>query len=359
MKSRWTIDIPECSLPTFFFKSPSEPLSDTKRCYLDADTPDIHYFTRASYRLWCQRFGLGLLKSKHFEKGDRVLLFSGNNIFFPVVFLGTLCGGGIFTGANPSYVARELAYQWKDSGAAYLLCAEATLDTGIEAAEILNMPLERVFVFNADDFDGTAPPESLSRKGCQHWSTLLASREEAQFFAWDELRGDASNSTLALNYSSGTTGVPKGVEISHRNYIANTVQIILQNQLHPDYEARNARSKWLCFLPMYHAMAQAIFIACAFTRDVPVWIMPKFDFLKVLEYMQKYRITQFTMVPPIAVAVSKSPFVKNYDLSSVEDLGCGAAPLGRDVCAKIEKLWPGKDLNMKQGWGMTEYVPRL
>ena len=295
---------------------------------------------------------MGLQRSKYFKKGDRILLFSGNNIFFPVVFLGTLCGGGIFTGANPSYVSRELAYQLKDSGATYLLCAIASLDTGIEAAKLVGMSLDKVFVFNHDNFGSTTriPPQ----KGCQHWSTLLASAEDAASFAWDDLRGDASNTTLALNYSSGTTGIPKGVDISHRNYIANTVQFILQAELHPEYEVKNARAKWLCFLPMYHAMAQAIFLVCAFTRGVPVWIMPKFDFLKVLEYIQKYRITDFTMVPPIAVALSKSPLVKNYDLSSVEVIGSGAAPLSREVCVQVEKLWPDKDLNVKQGWGMTE-----
>jgi 4-coumarate--CoA ligase len=295
---------------------------------------------------------LGLQRSKHFKKGDRILLFSGNNIFFPVVFLGTLCGGGIFTGANPTYVSRELAYQLKDSGATYLFCADASLDAGIDAARMVGMSLDKVFVFNHDNFGSTTriPPQ----KGCQHWSTLLASADDAASFAWDDLRGDASNTTLALNYSSGTTGVPKGVDISHRNYIANTVQFILQAKLHPEYEIKNARAKWLCYLPMYHAMAQAIFLVSAFARGVPVWIMPRFDFLKVLEYIQKYKITDFTMVPPIAVALSKSPLVKNYDLSSVEFIGSGAAPLSREVCAQVEKLWPDKDLNMKQGWGMTE-----
>jgi 4-coumarate--CoA ligase len=100
---------------------------------LDADHPDTLYFTRADFRLWCQRFGLGLQRSKHLKKGGRVL-FSGND--------GTLCGGGIFTEANPTYVARELAYQLKDTGATYLLCADASLDTGIEAAGMIGMSLD-------------------------------------------------------------------------------------------------------------------------------------------------------------------------------------------------------------------------
>ena len=84
-------------------------------------------------------------------------------------------------------------------------------------------------------------------------------------------------------------------------------------------------------------------------------IMTKFDFLQVLEHVQQFRITDFAMVPPIAVALAKHPAVKNYDLSSIETIGSGSAPLGRDVSAQVEALWPAGKNNMKQGWGMTEY----
>lgn len=83
-------------------------------------------------------------------------------------------------------------------------------------------------------------------------------------------------------------------------------------------------------------------------------MMPKFDFLEMLGYMEKFRITDFIMVPPIAVALAKHPAVKTFDLSSIETMGCGSAPLGRDVSAQVERLWPQGKLNMKQGWGMTE-----
>lgn len=82
--------------------------------------------------------------------------------------------------------------------------------------------------------------------------------------------------------------------------------------------------------------------------------MAKFDLLQVLGYIQKFRITDLQLVPPIAVALAKHPAVKNYDLSSVESIGSGSAPLGRDVSILVEKLWPPGKVNMKQGWGMTE-----
>lgn len=80
----------------------------------------------------------------------------------------------------------------------------------------------------------------------------------------------------------------------------------------------------------------------------------RFDFTKMLEYVQKYGITDLTLVPPIAVLLAKHPDVKKFDLSSVRQIGSGAAPLGREVCVEVEQLWPGANLNVKQGWGMTE-----
>ncbi|KAJ5561673.1 hypothetical protein N7535_003865 [Penicillium sp. DV-2018c] len=349
-KSRWEIDIPDTHLASLLLKSPTAPLSKTHKCYLEASRPDTHYFTTHDYRLWSQRFAAGLRKSG-LQTGDRVLLFSGNDLFFPVVFMGVIMAGGIFTGANPTFVPRELAYQLEDSGATYLICASSSLATGLEAAKQINFPKDRIFAFDSAVYDGASNLQS----GCAYWGDLIASEEEGRAFVWDELNTPAlSNRTLALNYSSGTTGRPKGVEISHKNYVANMLQYCFMPTLSPDYEARKERARWLCFLPMYHAMAQNIFIAAALHRETPVYIMPKFDFIKMLEYTQAFRITDYILVPPVVVALAKHPAVKKFDLSSVEAVGSGAAPLGREVCDEVEKLWPEGKINIKQGWGMTE-----
>lgn len=353
-KSRWHIDIPDTHLASLLFTSPDHPLSKTHRSFAEAARPDTHYFTTHDFRLWSQRFAAGLRKSG-LQPGDRVLLFSGNDLFFPVVFMGVIMAGGIFSGANPTFVARELAYQLEDSEARYLICADTSLDTGIEAAQMAGMGRDRVFAFNNEIYDGRGE----AKNGCRYWGDLVAPAAQGARFAWESLSTPAgADRTLALNYSSGTTGRPKGVEISHKNYVANTLQYNLQAQLYPDYEARNARASWLCFLPMYHAMAQNIFIAAALRRNIPVYIMPKFDFIKMLEYTQKFRISDLILVPPVVVALAKHPAVKQYDLSSVEAVGSGAAPLGREVCEEVEGLWEPGRINVKQGWGMTELVYR-
>ena len=100
---------------------------------------------------------------------------------------------------------------------------------------------------------------------------------------------------------------------------------------------------------MYHAMAQTIYLAGGLMRQIPVYIMSKFDFVELLDNIQKFQITELAMVPPIAVMIAKHPIVKKYNLSSIEAIGCGAAPLGSEASREVEKVWENR-MNLKQGW---------
>ena len=152
-KSRWRVDVPDTHLASILLISPTAPLSKTDRCFLDAERLDTHYSTTHDLRLWSQRFAAGLRKSG-LRPGDRVLMFPGDDLFFPVVFMGIIMAGGIFTGANPMSVPRELAYQLEDSGATYIICARASLDTAIEAARLVDLSRDKVFVFDNTLYDG-------------------------------------------------------------------------------------------------------------------------------------------------------------------------------------------------------------
>ena len=142
--------------------------------------------------------------------------------------------------------------------------------------------------------------------------------------------------------------------ITHRNYISNAIQHMHLTTLRPKWESQKDNTRWLAFLPMYHALAQTVFCGGAPSLRVPVYIMPKFDFAKMLENVQNYRITDLSLVPPVVVAIAKSPLTKKYDLSSVVQAGSGAAPLGAEITREFNNLWPPGQINLKQGWGMTE-----
>ncbi|KAG9194161.1 4-coumarate--CoA ligase [Alternaria panax] len=355
IKSRWSFPIPNVSLPTYIFDSPTVELPKTP-LYLSASEPDKYNISLHKLRHDAQRLASGLRRAG-LQPGDRVLLYSGNTLFFPIVVLGVIMAEGIFTGANPTYIARELAYQLKDSGARFMISAEGSLETGIAAAKEAGMGAERVFIF--DDglatFEGRKVEKSTELGHVRHWTELLDTAERSSAYSWPNLQTpEELDRVVALNYSSGTTGVAKGVMITHRNYVANTSQQIHIQSTALDYEEKLKKKKFLCFLPMYHAMAQAVFCFGAVKQRVPVYMMPKFDFVEMLQNVQKYRISDMVLVPPVVVAMAKHPTTRKFDLSSVTGVSSGAAPLGREVIQEFESIWPNGQVNVKQGYGMTE-----
>jgi 4-coumarate--CoA ligase len=357
--SRWTEPIPSCSLQQWIFGSSQGALPSDQPLLIDADRPETHFLTKEGYRLLSKRVALGLIDAG-LKPGDRVLLFSGNNLFFPSVFLGIIMAGGIFTGANPTYVARELAYQLSNSGASFMIANAGSLDTALQAAKEAGLPQSRVYVFdspaNMPKSERPSPGTAGRVQGIKHWTELLQGNlARAGKWDWTE-PADPSTATCCLNYSSGTTGVPKGVEITHRAYIANGVGVVANAALAPDHDAALARSRGLCFLPLYHAYGQTYFIANLPQIGTPAYIMPGFDFEKMLQHIERFRVTSISAVPPILVALAKHPLAKKYDLSSIETVGCGAAPLGKEVMDEVQaRLWPAPgQVKIRQGWGMTE-----
>lgn len=363
VKSVYTIDIPQHSFSTLIFGDPADVLPDDKPCIMDHVNPETRNFTRHTFRLWSQRFAAGLQKAG-LAKGDRVVVFSTNCLFYPVAFMGVIMAGGIFSGCNPTYSALELAHQIKDSDPKFVLSQGGdAMKTCLEAAKKVGSGHEmRTFAFDDRHFGHDNLAKVQSREGdlgCPHWSSLFVSEEEGAKFAWDPLRGpnEARDTAMALNYSSGTTGLSKGVEITHQNYVVNVLQYHNNMIQDVEYESKHrSKERHLCFLPLYHAMSQMMMLGVCQYRDAPIYIMEKFDFETVLRNVEKYRITHLNLVPPVMVMLAKRPETKKYDLSSVVSVGSGAAPLSREVSVEVENLWPKGVINIKQGWGMTEYV---
>jgi acyl-CoA synthetase (AMP-forming)/AMP-acid ligase II len=270
----------------------------------------------------------GSLTRRGFRKGDVFAIYSPNLPEYAVAFHGVVRAGGTVTTANPLSTARELGQQLTDSGATYLLTVAPLLPTATEAAR--QTSVREIFVFGPAA-DGATPVASL-----------MQSNEEPP-----DLTIDPENDLAALPYSSGTTGLPKGVMLTHRNLVANIVQTTAVITL-----AENERV--IAVLPFYHIYGLTVLLNISLALGVTIVTMPRFDLEQFLRLIQDQHITRAYLVPPIVLALAKHPLVANYDMSSLLSINSGAAPLDGSVeqaCADRVGCF------VAQGYGLTETSP--
>lgn len=238
-----------------------------------------------------------------------------------------------------------MVHQIKNTGATVILVHPSLLKTTSAAAQQAGFPQDRLFQFSDQ------PNQPVS--GVQDWREMIATPEATVGYAWPEMTPSEASTTVAtVNYSSGTTGLPKGVCISHANLIANLDQAIYTKYLHKGHGPHDhPPERWVGFLPLYHAYGQLWTILLATKLDVPVYVMKAFQYADFLRVIQTYRITHLHTAPPILVMLSKRPETAQYDLSSVTDVLCGAAPLAKELQNDIMRRF---NCQVNQGWGMTE-----
>ncbi|KAJ5651604.1 uncharacterized protein N7484_005327 [Penicillium longicatenatum] len=345
--SRWSLDIPDISIPSFIFGSSSAAiLPDKGPLFIDAKRPDIN-FTHHSYREFAKRLAVGLIDAG-LKTGDRVMLFSGNHIFSPIVIMGTVMAGGVYNSTNPGYMPHEVAYQLKTCQPTFLLVADNCLERALKGADMVGFNKKQIYQFG--------DPQSKTDSSIRSWAQLIASPERGAKYQWEELNTpESSTRTAILIFSSGTTGLPKGVEISHRNLVANVSQLLKMQTL--SNSAPDPSSVWrrrgLCCLPMYHALGLTFYNFVAPKGDIQVYIMERYKLDDVLQHIQDYKISELVMVPPMVLGFAKHPQITKYDLKSVRKVMVGAAPLGIELTAQFESIWNG-DVRIRQVWGMSE-----
>jgi 4-coumarate--CoA ligase len=335
------LDIPKCNILSYLF--PPNQTPSNKPLWIDAADPSKS-LSPAQMLLWVKRFALGLDRLGVKER-QAVMVFTPNHLYVPMAYLAAAGSKRFFTGANPVYTAHEVSHQMKAIEAAVVLIHPSLLDTGLAAAKEAGVPADRLFIFS--------DTEQPTTKGLKDWRSIVTSEAEAERWQWDPLLGDVSTKTVAaINFSSGTTGLPKGVCITHHNLVANSTQTIFNKHEGTQYSEKNpAPEKWLAFLPLYHAYSQLWTINIACRLQVPVHVMQKFVYGDFLKYIQKYKITTLQLVPPVLVMLAKRPETREYDLSSLRNILCGAAPLKSDLQNEIMQRFK---VVVLQGWGMTE-----
>jgi acyl-CoA synthetase (AMP-forming)/AMP-acid ligase II len=325
------VNIPEIAITPFVFEK-AKALGD-KPALIDGLSGRV--VTYAELTASISRVAASLHK-RGFKKGDVFAILSPNVPEYAIAFHAVASLGGVACTVNPLYTAQEITHQIKDAGARFLVTVPPCLEKANAAAMEAN--IEELFVF--DKFDDTTTAGAGA--GATPFSSLLES--DGKF---PETEIDPREDLVALPYSSGTTGLPKGVMLTHHNLVANMCQMEGLNYF-------TEADTLVAVLPMFHIYGLVVILNLGLRQGATIVTLPRFDLEPFLQTLQKFEVTMAHLVPPIVLALSKHPIIEKYPLPKVRTIFCGAAPLDENLTrACMERL--GCDI--RQGYGMTETSP--
>src|SRR5918998_429687 len=273
------------------------------------------------------------LHARGLRKGDVVAMFCPNTPWYPVVFHGIAAAGCVMSPINSLYTPDEIAFQLRDSGAKILITVSPFLDRALAAAE--KAPVDEVVVM--DGAEGHASLVDL----------LSTDAPSAQVDL------DPADDLVTLPYSSGTTGLPKGVMLTHRNLVANVTQCL-------PLLKTGAEERIIAVLPFFHIYGLTVLMNQGLALGGTVVTLPRFELEDFLRTLQDQKITRAFVAPPIVLALAKHPLVDQFDLSSVRTITSGAAPLDEELafaCERRPRKGADPGVTVAQGYGMTELSP--
>jgi len=257
--------------------------------------------------------------------GSVVALMAANSPSYAVVFHAIARAGATVTTINPTYGADEVRYQLGDADAVRLIVDAAFVDTAREA--IRDTRVTRLIAIG--EADGVAPLESLYAEPIE------------------QVDVDVHQDVVVMPYSSGTTGLPKGVMLTHANLVANVLQVNATL-------AGQGDEACLAVLPFFHIYGMQVPMNAALAEGTRVVTMPRFDMQKALSLIAEHRLTLVYAVPPMVLGFAKSPLVDGHDLSSLRKVVSGAAPMGIEL---TEEAAARIGCAVVQAYGMTELSP--
>ncbi len=258
-------------------------------------------------------------------KGEVVAVMAPNCAEYGVIFHAVALAGGVLTTINPTYTSAEVHHQLVDSGATRLVTIPTFLDTA--TAAIADSAVKEMYVIG--EADGYPSISSLA-------AAPLAQQVPVDL-----------DDVVVLPYSSGTTGLAKGVMLTHRNLVSNIEQTLAAVPVHED-------DAFVAVLPFFHIYGMQVLMNMGLRAGATIVTMARFDLEQFLSLHQEHHLTCAFVAPPMVVALAKHPIVDNYDLSALRFINSGAAPLSADLAIEC-----GRRLgcDVVQGYGMTELSP--
>jgi len=315
------VDIPEVTITAHVLRKASE-LAD-RVAIRDAAGTSAYTYTELNDAIHSLAGGLA---ARGIKPGKVVGLMAPNLPEYAIVFHGVAVAGAAVTTINPTYGAQEVRHQLKDAGASILFTVPMFAETALAAIEGTDVT-EVVII--GDAVPGTTAMSEV-------FGDPIA-----------QVAIDTATHTVVLPYSSGTTGLPKGVMLSHRNLVANIEQCIHAIRYQENEVA-------LAALPFFHIYGMQVLMNSLLSNGVLTITMPRFDMVEALQAVQDLKITRFFAVPPIIIGLVNAPIVDEYDTSSIKQVFSGAAPLGAELAAQAAARL---GCEVVQGFGMTELSP--
>ena len=317
------VAIPDVALVDYVFRDVAK--WPGKPAMIDGPTGRTYTYTQLYGAI--RGFGAGLY-ARGIRKGDVIGIVSPNIPEFAIAFLGAATIGAVASTVNPLSTAEEIATQFRDSKARLLITIPLFVEKCQQAATMAGV--EEVYVFG--EAPGATPFASLIRPDLPLPVVAINVREDL----------------ACLPYSSGTSGIPKGVMLTHYNLVANMEQSFASAiEVRPDDVV-------LGVLPFFHIYGMVVIMMAVLVNGGTIVTMPKFELEPFLQLIQQYKVTLVNVVPPIVLALAKHPVVDKYDLSSLRLVGSGGAPLGAPLASACEARIK---VNVRQGYGLTETSP--
>ena len=266
-------------------------------------------------------------------KGDRVGILAPNCAEFVISFYGIVKAGAVVTTVNSGYREREIAHQLNDGGAEILIVHPALLET-VETARTNIPKLSRLIVIHSDGDD----PDSF-------WGLVKGASATPP-----SVQIDPENDLAALPYSSGTTGLSKGVMLTHYNLTSNVQQLVKRQE----GAVPTDRDVILVHLPLFHIYGMNILMNASISVGATQIMMGRFDMDEFLTLLSQHGVTILFTVPPVMLGLTQYPAVKDYDLSALRYGFCGAAPLSGEMQQRVQEIL---GFPILQGYGLTETSP--
>lgn len=263
-------------------------------------------------------------------------MYSPNDVDFAPVIFGTQYAGGTVSPVNPTYTPTELAFQLRDSGAKVLVTTNSLLPKAIKAAESVGLPLSSILLMGSE-----------KSEAFRHWSDVQPSNPQTAR-GRQELKPDEHLAFLV--YSSGTTGLPKGVMLTHRNIVAQLS--LLTGAMGRWYDS--GKDKVLGILPFFHIYGLVALVCQSLFRGIEIVVVGGYEFRQFLDLIQTHKITLVYVAPPVVVRLAHDPLAEKFDLSSLRMLTSGAAPLPTEL---IEKVHKKLGIAINQAYGLSETSP--